>query len=93
MSQVLHGAAPTNEFGSTAVRIARRAGTALFGTTLGLLAFAIGYAVIQWVWPNPSARLTRELPIAEHLDEYREVGSFEFLRELAESPEFNADRD
>jgi hypothetical protein len=93
MSQVLHGDVQTNEFGSTALRIARRAGSVLLGITLGLLTFAIGYAFMQWVWPNPSARLIRELPIAEHLDEYRGVGSFEFLRELVESPEFNADRD
>jgi hypothetical protein len=93
LSEVLHGDVPSNEFGSAALQIARRAGGILLGTTVGLLAFAIGYAIIQWVWPNPTARLTRELPIAEHLDEYRDVGSFEFLRELVESPEFNADRD
>jgi hypothetical protein len=93
LSQVLHGDVQSNEFGSAAMQIARRAGTVLFGTTLALLAFAIGYAFTQWVWPNPSARLTRELPIAEHLDEYRDVGSFEFLRELVESPEFNDERD
>jgi hypothetical protein len=93
LSQVLNADVQTNEFGSTALRIARRAGTVLFGITLGFLGFAIGYAFIQWVWPNPSARLTRDLPIAEHLDEYRDVGSFEFLKELVESPEFNADRD
>jgi anti-sigma factor RsiW len=93
LSQVLHDDVQSNPLGSTALRIARRAGSVLLGITLGLLAFAIGYALVQWVWPNPSARLTRELPIAEHLDAYRDVGSFEFLRELVESPEFNADRD
>jgi hypothetical protein len=59
----------------------------------GLLAFGIGYVLMQWAWPNPTERLTRDLPIAEHLDEYRDVGTFEFLKELAGSPEFNADRD
>ena len=93
LSQVLHHDVPGNEFGSVALRIARRAGGIFLGTTLGLLAFAIGYALIQWVWPNPTARLTHELPIAEHLDEYRDVGSFEFLRELVESPEFNDERE
>jgi anti-sigma factor RsiW len=62
-------------------------------TIAAFLAFAIGYALMQWVWPNPSERLTRDLPIAEHLDEYRDVGTFDFLKELANSPEFNADRD
>jgi anti-sigma factor RsiW len=93
LSQVLDDDVQSHPLGSTALRIARRAGSVLLGITLGLLAFAIGYALVQWVWPNPSVRLTRELPIAEHLDEYRDVGSFEFLRELVESPEFNADRD
>ena len=47
----------------------------------------------HWVWPNPTARLARDLPIAEHLDEYRDVGTFEFLETLATAPEFNSDRD
>src|SRR3954447_11353093 len=59
----------------------------------GCLAFGLGYVLMTWAWPNPSERLTRDLPIAEHLDEYRDVGSFEFLKQLADSPEFNADRD
>jgi len=62
-------------------------------TVAAALAFGIGYALMQWAWPNPSERLIRDLPIAEHLDEYRDVGTFEFLKELANSPEFNADRD
>jgi anti-sigma factor RsiW len=62
-------------------------------TAASLLAFGLGYALTQWIWPNPTDRLARDLPIAEHLDEYRDVGSFEFLQELVESPEFSADRD
>ena len=59
-----------------------------------MLAFGIGYVIMQWIWPNPSERLKRgDLPIAEHLDEYRDMGSFELLEALANSPEFNADRD
>jgi anti-sigma factor RsiW len=54
------------------------------------LVFFGGYAATQWVWPNPTARLARELPIAEHLDEYRDVGSFQFLQELVKaSPSFD----
>jgi len=62
-------------------------------TVAALLAFGSGFGIMQWVWPNPTERLTRDLPIAEHLDEYRDVGTFEFLKELANSPEFNADRE
>jgi hypothetical protein len=57
-----------------------------------LAAFGLGLAVTRWVWPDPSARLARDLPLAEHLDEYREVGTFEFLNELANSPEFSGER-
>ncbi|MGZ3430943.1 MAG: anti-sigma factor family protein, partial [Isosphaeraceae bacterium] len=42
-------------------------------------AFALGFALVRWAWPDPAARLVRDLSIAEHLDEYKEVGSFEFL--------------
>ena len=58
-----------------------------------LVACIVGYAVTLWVWPNPTARLVRELSIAEHLDEYRDVGDFDFLQELANSVEFSAERD
>lgn len=58
-----------------------------------VLAFGLGHALTKWAWPNPSERLTRDLSIAEHLDAYRDVGTFDFLKELVESPEFNADRD
>lgn len=57
------------------------------------LAFGFGYAITQWVWPNPTERLARDLSVAEHLDEYREVGDFDFLKELAGSPQFGSERD
>jgi len=72
---------------------ARQAFRVTIGAATVALAFGLGYALVQWAWPNPSERLKRDLPIAEHLDAYRDVGTFEFLKELAESPEFNADRD
>ena len=56
-----------------------------------LLALGLGYAATRWAWPDPTARLSRDLPIAEHLDEYRDVGSMQFLEELADSPEFGVD--
>ncbi len=56
-----------------------------------LLALVLGYAAMRWAWPDPTARLNRDLPIAEHLDEYRDVGSMQFLEELANSPEFGVD--
>jgi anti-sigma factor RsiW len=81
------------KLGSALLANSRRALLTLVWIALGLFAFGIGYALVHWVWPNPTERLTRDLPIAEHLDEYRDVGSFEYLKELVESPEFDADRD
>jgi anti-sigma factor RsiW len=52
---------------------------------------AIGYGLTRWVWPDPTERLVRDLTLAEHLDEYLEVGSFDFLNELADSREFATD--
>ena len=59
------------------------------GPLASALLFVVGYFLTSRVWPNPTARLARDLPIAESLDEYRDVGSFEFLQQLDESPEFN----
>lgn len=65
---------------------------ALRGGVLILAASAavgVSYAATRWVWPDPSARLVRDLSIAEHLDAYREVGTFEFLQHLDDEPAFN----
>jgi anti-sigma factor RsiW len=56
------------------------------GAFLGL-----GYSITRWAWPDRTARLVRDLTLAEHLDEYLEVGSFDFLSELTESQEFGSD--
>jgi anti-sigma factor RsiW len=69
----------------------RRAAKTAIWIAGSVAALFVGIAVTAWVWPNPTARLARELSIAEHLDEYRDVGDFEYLKELASSPEFNAD--
>ena len=58
----------------------------LAGVGLGL-----GYVATRWLWTDTSARLARDLTLAEHLDEYLEAGSFDFLKQLAESSEFRAD--
>ncbi len=84
-------AAGNDRFGAlslTARRVLRNA----VWVGVSLLVFATTFAVTRWVWPSPTDQLARDLPIAEHLDEYREVGSFEFLQELANSPEFGSDK-
>lgn len=76
-------------FVTTASRLSRAA----FWVVGAAAAFGLGYAAALWAWPNPTARLARDLTVAEHLDEYRDVGGFEFLKELSLSPEFATDRD
>jgi anti-sigma factor RsiW len=51
----------------------------------------LGYSVTRWLIPDPTARVAHDLTLAEHLDEYLELGSFEFLTKLADSPEFASD--
>ena len=51
---------------------------------------ACGFALTRWVWPDPAVQMARELSLAEHLEEYQEVGSFEFLEELVKSKEFGS---
>jgi hypothetical protein len=93
LSEVTRREAEEGDLGSTIVRTSGRVVRASAWILLSLLTFGAGFGLIEWVWPNPTERLSRDLPIAEHLDEYRDVGTFEFLQELVQSPEFNADRD
>ena len=79
-----HAADAAGRWGMIAARVAALVGVAA-------VTLAIGYASTRWAWPDPSSRLVRDLPIAEHLDEYREVGSLEFLKLLANSPAFSED--
>jgi anti-sigma factor RsiW len=78
---------------SAARSAAHRATWAAVWVLASCAAFLLGFALLAWVWPDPTARLARDLPIAEHYQEYRDVGSWEFLEALASSPEFGADRD
>jgi anti-sigma factor RsiW len=78
-----------SKFRAVAARWSRIA----LGAAASLAALAVGFALTQWVWPNPTARLARDLPIVEHLDEYQAVGTFDYLDALAESPEFNSESD
>lgn len=57
--------------------------------TAALVALAAREATKR-AWANPDERLIRELSLAEHLDEYLEVGDFEYLERLATTPEFGA---
>lgn len=79
------------EAGMTSVAgdLVRRVVIGLGWATASALLFGLGYILTLWVWPNATARLTRDLLIAESLDEYRDVHSLEFLEKLDTAPEFN----
>jgi anti-sigma factor RsiW len=70
---------------------AGRAASIVAYLVLGTLAVGGGYAAARWLWPDPSARLARELSLAENLDAYLEIGTFDFLSQLADSPEFGSE--
>jgi hypothetical protein len=91
-------ATQATQLGAIDERIASVAGRTMQVVTrlaicAGIACVVVGitYAATRWLWPDPSARLIRELSIAEHFDEYRDVGSFEFLKQLDELPAFNED--
>ena len=68
--------------------VASRIALALTLTAAGL---GLGYFITRELVPDPTARVAANLSVAEHLDEYLQVGSFEFLSKLADSPEFTTD--
>lgn len=57
-----------------------------------LAAGAGGYLAALKFWPDSDARAVRDLTLAEHLDEYLEVGGFEMLDALKNSSEFGSNR-
>jgi anti-sigma factor RsiW len=75
-------------FASAASSAAKRTGIVLASAAALLLSLGVGYAATRWLWIDPTARLATELPLAEHLDEYRDAGSFEFLELLDQSSAF-----
>ena len=74
---------------SAASDITRKVLVGLGWVAAAVALFLAGHTITARLWPNPSARLARDLPIAESLDAYREVGGIEFLEQLDEAPEFN----
>ena len=68
-----------------------RAGRMLVYLIIAMVFLGAGYSLTRWVWPDKTDRLVQELTLADRLDEYLEVGSFEFLTELAESRQFGSD--
>ena len=74
---------------SAASEITRKVLIAAGWSVAAVVLYLAGHTMTSRLWPNPSARLARDLPIAESLDSYREVGGIEFLRQLDDAPEFH----
>lgn len=53
------------------------------------VAFLAGMGTSRIVWGDQTNRLASELAIAENVEAYRAVGSYEFLQQLDESPEIH----
>jgi anti-sigma factor RsiW len=60
----------------------------------GMLAAGIaGFAVGWLAWPDRDRALLENLPVIEHLDEYRQIGDFRFLKKLAAERLFDENRE
>ncbi len=71
-----------------AIRWGRRV-ACLSGWGMALcLAASMGYQITNRLIPDKSRMLVEELPIIENLDNYREIGDVEFLRQLRSSRVF-----
>ena len=45
-------------------------------------AAAVGFMAVALGWPNPNRQLLEDLPVVERLEQYRQIGDFEFLDAL-----------
>jgi anti-sigma factor RsiW len=72
----------------------RRRRRAALWAAAGLLgAAAAGFFLVVSLVPDPNAQLLQDLPILENFDQYREVGSVDFLRALNKDKLFAEDAD
>jgi anti-sigma-K factor RskA len=71
----------------------RRRRAALW-TAAGLIAAAAaGFLIVASLIPEPNAQLLQDLPIIENFDQYREIGSVDFLHALNKEKLFTEDAD
>ena len=56
-------------------------------------AAAAGFLIVAALVPDPNAQLLEDLPVLERFDQYREVGSIDFLRALNNEKLFTEDAD
>ncbi|MBN2294640.1 MAG: hypothetical protein JXM70_19585 [Pirellulales bacterium] len=56
-----------------------------------LAACFFGFSCVMLFRPDPNRQLLEDLPVVQRLDEYRQIDSLEFLRELHKSELFSED--
>ncbi|CAN5909955.1 hypothetical protein BH23PLA1_BH23PLA1_33330 [soil metagenome] len=64
---------------------AQRLSRFLIAAVSALVMIGVGYGASRWLLPDLTARLARDLSIAENLEPYRAVGDLEFVRMLDNS--------
>jgi len=71
----------------------RRLRARLWAATGLVGAAAAGFFIVTGLIPDPNAQLLQDLPILENYDQYREIGSIDFLRALSDAKLFTEDAD
>ena len=69
----------------------RRLRTGLWAAAGLVAAAAAGFFLVASLLPDPNVQLLKDLPILENFEQYREVDSIEFLRDLNEARLFADD--
>src|SRR5439155_21322515 len=73
----------TEEAKTKAMRVVRRRSLAWLALLAAMLLSATAtYAVVQHRLSRPNRELVRDLPLIEHVDEYRRIDSLDFLKQL-----------
>jgi ferric-dicitrate binding protein FerR (iron transport regulator) len=57
-----------------------------------MVAALLGFLAVTLLRPQPNKRLLQDLPVLEHLEEYRQVESLKFLQTLSRDGAFDHDR-
>jgi anti-sigma factor RsiW len=77
---------------SQALLPVRRRRRWLLSVAAVLAAAAAGFFAVARFWPDPNKHLLQDLPVVEHLEEYRQVESLKFLQTLSREGLFDHDR-
>lgn len=74
-------------------QVRRRNYTWLAATGVGLLSLVCGFVALHRYLTRDNRNLVRDLPVIEHVDEYRNIEDIEFLKQLERENLFAAEVD